>query len=331
MKKYVLISVLFLVVIAARAERTSNKIFSHKNTDSGIGFKTTATSDTLGFAPFLSGSRAIYKDQVGGYVAGTNVFNDRAKAQEYDDSTASVVEKVLIWFAVKKFNSGDSLHSFVTVNVYKLDSVGYGSSATTRACPGTIVASSKLLVKDIDTVFNHLTTVNFDFPNFATTTGNFAVGIAMDSVNVMDTIAVYTSDTSNAHGTQQSWEKESDGLWYTLKRSWPLDVDLAIFPVINKNTIGIAKINNTSFLSASNQPNPANESSTILYELSAQSFVNIDIYDVTGKLIFTQNLLNQIAGKHNFTLDTRNFSSGIYCYTLHSESNSTSNKLVIIH
>jgi hypothetical protein len=73
----------------------------------------------------------------------------------------------------------------------------------------------------------------------------------------------------------------------------------------------------TEFVAVSNYPNPFNPSTVISYQLSVVSFVNLDIYDTTGRLIST--LLHHVwreVGAYEVTFDGSGLVSGVYIYRL---------------
>lgn len=59
-------------------------------------------------------------------------------------------------------------------------------------------------------------------------------------------------------------------------------------------------------------PNPANNSFTLQYLLSKSDDVSYDILDITGRKIVSAELEKQAAGLHNFTVQTDEFSNGVY-------------------
>lgn len=63
-------------------------------------------------------------------------------------------------------------------------------------------------------------------------------------------------------------------------------------------------------------PNPANDLTIIPYELSEARTVSLTVTDVTGKLVFEQNLGRKPAGKHQFNFDASALADGTYSYTL---------------
>lgn len=86
----------------------------------------------------------------------------------------------------------------------------------------------------------------------------------------------------------------------------------------------------SEFRLAQNYPNPFNPTTAISYQLSAVSHVVLKIYDVLGREVKTLVNTPQNSGKYSVTFDARNLPSGIYFYTLRTESQSETKKLVLI-
>ena len=59
-------------------------------------------------------------------------------------------------------------------------------------------------------------------------------------------------------------------------------------------------------------PNPARDRVGVLYQLDESSFVDITVYDLTGRTMFHQTENGQLAGTYNTELDISNLSTGIY-------------------
>jgi hypothetical protein len=78
-----------------------------------------------------------------------------------------------------------------------------------------------------------------------------------------------------------------------------------------------------------NVPNPANGTTTIGYELSAPSAIQISITDVLGKEVATVNDKQQTAGRHQVDFNAATLPSGIYYYTLTTQQAKLTKKLIV--
>lgn len=79
-----------------------------------------------------------------------------------------------------------------------------------------------------------------------------------------------------------------------------------------------------------NTPNPFNPETQISYELSEQSDVRLEVYDLTGRKVATLVERTQSAGKYQVSFNARNISSGVYLYRLSTSSATLSRKLTVI-
>ncbi len=81
----------------------------------------------------------------------------------------------------------------------------------------------------------------------------------------------------------------------------------------------------SSFQLLQNYPNPFNPTTTISYELSANSFVTLKVYDILGREVATLVNETQSPGEYSVKFDGSRFASGVYFYRM-SAGNYTSIK-----
>lgn len=79
-----------------------------------------------------------------------------------------------------------------------------------------------------------------------------------------------------------------------------------------------------------NYPNPFNPSTSITYSLENNGRAAMNIYNINGRLVDSVFEGTKSAGQHEVVWDASRFSSGIYIYTLHTEHNSYSKKMLLI-
>lgn len=89
------------------------------------------------------------------------------------------------------------------------------------------------------------------------------------------------------------------------------------------------RLNASNQIAAYNYPNPAANYTTFVYELPIRSDVTLNIFDINGKIVSTHTYKAQEAGQHQTFFNTESFSNGIYFYTIDSEYNTESGKLII--
>lgn len=85
----------------------------------------------------------------------------------------------------------------------------------------------------------------------------------------------------------------------------------------------------TKFRLEQNYPNPFNPSTKIRFSLPSSEFVNLTIYDVTGKSVSTLVNSDLKAGVYEFQFDASNYPSGIYLYRLKTQSFSETRKMIL--
>ena len=95
--------------------------------------------------------------------------------------------------------------------------------------------------------------------------------------------------------------------------------------IIVGNRLGISGITSTSkgFHLNQNYPNPFNPSTNIKYQISRNGFVNLKVYDITGREISTLVNSVQKAGEYVVKFSSENYllSSGVYYYKLSVQDN----------
>lgn len=94
--------------------------------------------------------------------------------------------------------------------------------------------------------------------------------------------------------------------------------------------INVAEQEATGLQLGQNFPNPTNGTTTINYGLLENaSQVNIEIVDVTGKLVMSINEGSKPAGNYNVTFNTNQLTEGVYMYTLTDGANRLTKRMVV--
>lgn len=78
-------------------------------------------------------------------------------------------------------------------------------------------------------------------------------------------------------------------------------------------------------------PNPANNSSTIKYQLANNSQVDIVLYDLSGKRIRSLINTRQDAGIYQVTLKTEDLPAGTYIYKMTADNTQLANRIIVRH
>jgi len=69
-----------------------------------------------------------------------------------------------------------------------------------------------------------------------------------------------------------------------------------------------------------NYPNPFNPSTIIRYQLSANSSVKLEVFDMIGRRVASLVNAEQAAGRYEVNFNASNLSSGVYFYRLQATS-----------
>ncbi len=78
-----------------------------------------------------------------------------------------------------------------------------------------------------------------------------------------------------------------------------------------------------------NYPNPSNGNTNIDVVLSKNSSLSIDVINLMGQTVYTENRGNVAAGKHKISINTNSFNSGIYFYTVKAGNSVYTNKMIV--
>lgn len=86
----------------------------------------------------------------------------------------------------------------------------------------------------------------------------------------------------------------------------------------------------TVFKLYNNYPNPFNPSTSIKYDVPKNTFVNLSVYDILGRLV--TNLVNRdmTAGRYDVVWDAKNYASGTYIYKLEAGDFSDVKKMILV-
>lgn len=85
-----------------------------------------------------------------------------------------------------------------------------------------------------------------------------------------------------------------------------------------------------SFELYQNYPNPFNPATTIAFNLASLSNVNLQIYDITGRVVEERNLGSLSAGNHEVDFNADGLASGVYLYRLATETTSQTKKMILV-
>ena len=278
---------------------------------------TQQVTDTI-FGVFFNGTPALYQAQgvIGGYAAGNNGFGDRVKAQVYSVDSVCTVYGAIVWAGYKNYTSGNG-NSKLAVNLYNLTTNVTGQGLTAlKQRPDSVLQTKTIDMGTLDTSATFSSGANvvlFDSPQFFDTL--FALGISFNDLAAGDSVAIYTTTNGDADSTEAAWEQTADSAWYTMFKNWNLDVDFAIFPIVDFLQTGVAEnpLRNTTFTV---YPNPAEGFFTIKTANAKGETQWITIVNQLGQTVYNQQL-----NSNTTTLVTNNLAPGIYYILLRGADN----------
>ena len=82
-------------------------------------------------------------------------------------------------------------------------------------------------------------------------------------------------------------------------------------------------------ISVSMYPNPVRSQATVSFDVKDNTNVNFQVFDLTGRMVMSQNMGRYSEGTHQFQLNTENLSTGSYILRLNQNGNSTCVKFLV--
>ncbi|MBK8983673.1 MAG: T9SS type A sorting domain-containing protein [Ignavibacteria bacterium] len=98
------------------------------------------------------------------------------------------------------------------------------------------------------------------------------------------------------------------------------------FNLSNEVNIGVP----STFEMSQNYPNPFNPSTKINYDLPKDGLTVLRIFDISGREVSTPVNEIQTAGYYTVNFNGSNLSSGIYIYTLTSNNQTVTKKMLLV-
>lgn len=123
------------------------------------------------------------------------------------------------------------------------------------------------------------------------------------------------SDRSNFYPSGKCWfyQTENQEWWSSGDHLFMIQMN------VNNHENMIDGIDNRSVASSmvmQNFPNPFNDETTIAYSLGQSSDIQLNICDITGRVVWNQKFVKMPAGDHKITLSGASFQPGTYLYTI---------------
>jgi len=143
-----------------------------------------------------------------------------------------------------------------------------------------------------------------------------------------------TNVTGNSHAVQQGTLVLNTAYWWRVQpvRSsgagmysdgWKFQTRTTGVAQVSSNIPAVYKLYN-------NYPNPFNPTTKIKFDLPKNSFVKINIFDITGRLVNELLNLNLQPGSYETEFNGMNLSSGVYYYRIEAGDFIETNKMILV-
>lgn len=266
--------------------------------------------DTL--TAFFQGSTiSLYTSTNGGFVTGNNGFGDSEKLQLYNHFENYSIIGAWVWFGAKTYTSG-SVESGIEVIVVHTDSTASSFPPFLRGPSDSILGSQFYPINDIiasDFPWLGLNYIEFDSPVLIR--DGYALGVRFTSLADGDTLGIISSADGEPNQARRSWE-QWDGIYGTILDNWGLNIDMAIFPIVDCELNSIKDIHQNAIQVF---PNPAVD--VIQLKLPYSGTFAYSIFDASGKSM-THGMI--LGTDESAQIDVSGFKSGSYTLFLQGAS-----------
>lgn len=263
-----------------------------------------AQTDTLNSFYKPTGSTVVASPN-GGYASGTNGYGDREKLQAFVPTQPYSVLGAIVWFAVKNQLSAQPEQSNIWLKLRRHD-------ITTQATV-PFIAGPKETIDSVSFSINNLqaglsTELGYNYLAFNSpvlVSSPYGISISFtEGMQAEDTLAIMHSADDSVITVGQSWETWN-GNWRRMIDNWGLNVDFAIFPVIDTTLNGLAAVPSIDF---NVYPNPADNQLSVSLD-QAKGDVVIEVLNMKGQ---TMMHLSEKQSIISHSLDISNLSKGVY-------------------
>lgn len=249
----------------------------------------------------------------GGYVSGTNGYGDKEKLQVFLPEGNYSVLGALVWIAKKEVLSSGAQESKLSLKMRRFDATPT-QTIPFYAGPKEVLDSVAFPLSQIQaglTLEEGLNYLPFANPVFAGQP--YGISVSFENMLPEDTLAIMHSAVDSVLAEGQSWEIWN-GNWRRIIDNWGLNIDFAIFPVIDSTLNGLHAL---SLLDFSVYPNPTSHIITLSLESESNTHsLCYSICDLNGKIIDSKTLPEF---QKKASLDLSYLSSGCYILKVQSD------------
>ncbi len=251
-------------------------------------------TDTTGCAYLhypLPGTPAVYTADGGGYLAGSNVYGDEAKADYFTHSGNGTVEKIKITIGAMDGTNG---------------SVVFKVWADNNGTPGAVLGSKTVTLSEISNNTNTSSEYECVFTTPINVSGNFFAGL--DVTNATSYFGLVT--TTDGTGANTGWEYY-DGDWTTYSDSWDMDLTNAIFPYVCSESDPNPPVTTTDLHVYSDftyTPNPMQQNQSVSVEVNVANTGSSAFNGLLKlALLNASNAEAQVIGQSSISLNSMSY------------------------
>lgn len=278
-----------------------------------------------------------------GFVAGSNCYDDKEKAEffafsQYSNISSPVIKGVIaLFYKDGTKGTGGNSASSVSMKIYN------GTNALTQ--PGSLISQTATTLGTIlaapsvsnvtycgspgvgyNTAIIKPYRFNFSTPVNAPSTGGFYASLVLPTGNT-DTAVVFNEDDPTPANT--AWELWSDNSWHDMKTAWggATEYHLAILPVIE--CLGGVGVKSNSVLdnNVTLYPNPSNGMVSLIATLPGVQTLDVAVYNSLGQLM--SNVKYDGVSSNVFNMDLSTYANGVYFVSVNNGSEKIVKRLII--
>ena len=289
-----------------------------------FAFGASAQTDTLNTF-FNFNTTAVIQSPNGGYVSGNNGYGDKEKLQAFIPDTNYSVLGALVWLGTIEQNAVNTANSRVWLKMRRFD-VSPVATVPFVSGPKEVLDSAWFALDSLradSTYENGWNYLPFNTPVFAGQP--YGISLSFENLEPGDTCAIQHSAEDSVLGAGNSWEIWN-GNWRRMIDNWGLNIDFAIFPVIDTTLNAITMLDR---MDLDIYPNPTADVLTIvLPETLIGSEVQIAFYTTDGKLAF---VADRLIDECRIKIDMKSLQSGAYSLVIFCKNLIGSTQVIVQH
>ena len=303
----------------------------------GCATSTTSTGGLVYYSTAQYTATPTYTQDARGYAFGTDVtyftqagttytVTTDMSAQKYNVTGSGVtVTNVLILAGKAKSNASVAL---ISAKIFS-------ENTATKAPNAQIGVTATKALNTFTTGVSSPNVLTFSTP-VPVSAGNFFAAVQSPVVGGVnkDTLAILSTKLGCSSTDSLSWAYTIYNpaaivpSWRSVKSRFGSNLDIMIYPVISIAT-GLNSVTKGDLTLLAAFPNPADNEISINFGLIQSGKVEIEIYDITGKIVDTIKLDKLESGSHTSKINTASLNAGVYMYSIKSENAKMFSKFTI--